>query len=124
VTSADPGGLGGAFRPDLCRTVSRLQRDPDTEAVRVEFRESVGGFVDRIARRRLQSARRLRRRPLRRVLWPQIRDCFGYGAACRWLAIDCVIEKRADAVRWQIRQRNRHGHGQRTLSLRQRGACS
>jgi len=62
-----------------------------------------------------------RRRDLRRMVRSQIRDRPGHAAARRRLAADRIIDERADAVCRQIRQRYRHRHGQRALSLCQRG---
>lgn len=117
----DPRGLGRALRPDLRRSLPGIQRGTDTEALRDGLRGPVAGFLDRIPRCHLESPRCPRRRDLRRVSRPEIRDRPGHIAARRRLAADRVIQERTDAVRRQICQRPRHRHGQRTLSLRQRG---
>lgn len=75
--------------------------------------------MGRLPRGHLESPRCPRRRDLRGMLRPQIRDRPGHTAARRRLGADRVIEECADAVRRQIRQRPRHRYGQRTLSLRQ-----
>lgn len=117
----DPRGLGRALRPDLRRSLPGIQRDPDTEALRGGLRGPVAGLVDRVPRGHLESPRCPRRRDLCRMSRPEVRDRPGHPAARRRLAADRVIEERADAVRRQICQRPRHRHGQRALSLRQRG---